>query len=96
LLKFHSDCVAAAAVGLAPPEAQTRSSAPLRARLGPGAGFAIPPQWHALGKRAAIFSPGGRRLGETAIEGKTFLDGGALEKRFGTGVLLLEPITGRP
>jgi S-formylglutathione hydrolase FrmB len=92
ILKFHSSCFAAATSVASPfQRSATGSMGPaLCGRCIAGEGFVIPQQWHAIAKEAAVYSILGRRLGSESIEGKTVISGGALEKRFGTGMLFVK------
>ena len=93
ILKFHSDAFAAAPVTAIAPDLSIRSeSGPAFQRMSGLGAFAIPPQWHAASGEVAVYSLYGRALGRENIAGETVLDGAALGKRFGAGVLIVKPV----
>ncbi|MEO6095329.1 MAG: alpha/beta hydrolase-fold protein [Fibrobacteria bacterium] len=55
-------------------------------------GTRIPSQWHATANSVAIYSPGGKLLGEESIAGKENLDTRGLNQQFGSGLLIVRPV----
>ena len=93
ILKFHSTCFAAAtsiAAASQSPVSQYAGTS-ICSRVIATKSFAIPQQWHAISKEAAVYSVLGRQLGRVSIEGKTILEGSSLTKCFGSNVLLVKP-----
>lgn len=92
ILKFHSAAFAAAPVVSLGGAAFRKGVGRPNTRIIGMSDFAIPESWQTFAGQAAIYSASGRRLGRENLAGIPVLDGGALRRRYGAGVLLLEPI----
>ena len=93
MLKFLSNNFAAA-TAVCPMERRAAvggAAAPNFVRFTAGINFMIPRQWSASFKDVAVYSVLGRQLGRQSIEGKRFLNGNALSKRYGEAALFLKP-----